>query len=398
MPIRPTVESFARIGGLEALCRGCTLSVFPLLMYRAWGNAQAVSQIYFAVGLISLATALMVPSITRLLSRRKVYLLATALYTLAAGFGMLQGKWTTVALLLAVTAAAISFVCFNSFVLEHIDKSAFSRLETQRLLYGGWGWVIGPVLGVWLLSVSGEAPFVLLGMASVAMWVLIARTPLGEGRMLSAADGGVRRTHPWALLHRFFTQPRLVLGWLIPLVRSCGWWIYFVYVGIFALENGLGAQVGGMASSIANLGLFCTPLMLRWMRKRSVRQAVRAGCVGAALCYLSATGLAHWPWATVASLLVGTFFLVLLDACGALPFMMAVKPSERTEMSAVYSSFRDVSGIVSPGLAWLVLQLAPVPAIFAVGACALVVVGHLAGRLHPDLGVPGAERRRRTAA
>jgi len=90
--------------------------------------------------------------------------------------------------------------------------------------------------------------------------------------------------------------------------------------------------------------------------------------------------------------------LVLLDACGALPFMMAVKPSERTEMSAVYSSFRDVSGIVSPGLAWLVLQLAPVPAIFAVGACALLVVGHLAGRLHPDLGVPGAERRRRTAA
>ena len=79
MPIRPTVESFARIGGLEALCRGCTLSVFPLLMYRAWGNAQAVSQIYFAVGLISLATALMLPSITRLLSRRKVYLLATAL-------------------------------------------------------------------------------------------------------------------------------------------------------------------------------------------------------------------------------------------------------------------------------------------------------------------------------
>jgi MFS family permease len=372
--------------------------VFPLLMYRAWGNAQAVSQIYFAVGLISLATALMVPSITRLLSRRKVYLLATALYTLAAGFGMLQGKWTTVALLLAVTAAAISFVCFNSFVLEHIDKSAFSRLETQRLLYGGWGWVIGPVLGVWLLSVSGEAPFVLLGMASVAMWVLIARTPLGEGRVLSAADGGVRRTHPWALLHRFFTQPRLVLGWLIPLVRSCGWWIYFVYVGIFALENGLGAQVGGMASSIANLGLFCTPLMLRWMRKRSVRQAVRAGCLGAALCYLAATGLAHWPWATVASLLVGTFFLVLLDACGALPFMMAVKPSERTEMSAVYSSFRDVSGIVSPGLAWLVLQFAPVPAIFAVGACGLVVVGHLAGRLHPDLGVPGAERRRRTAA
>ena len=31
-----------------------------------------------------------------------------------------------------------------------------------------------------------------------------------------------------------------------------------------------------------------------------------------------------------------------------MPFLMAVKPSERTEMSAVYSSFRDVSGILTP--------------------------------------------------
>jgi MFS transporter, ACDE family, multidrug resistance protein len=35
---------------------------------------------------------------------------------------------------------------------------------------------------------------------------------------------------------------------------------------------------------------------------------------------------------------------------------MAVKPSERTEMAAVYSSFRDVSGILTPG-AGLVLTL-----------------------------------------
>ena len=90
--------------------------------------------------------------------------------------------------------------------------------------------------------------------------------------------------------------------------------------------------------------------------------------------------------------LEGAYFLVLLDICGGLPFLMAVKPSQRTEMSAVYSSFRDVSGILSPGLAWLVLQFSPVPGVFAAGAVALLAAWWVAGYLHPELGVPGSQR------
>jgi hypothetical protein len=66
---------------------------------------------------------------------------------------------------------------------------------------------------------------------------------------------------------------------------------------------------------------------------------------------------------------------------------MAVKPSERTEMSAVYSSFRDVSGILTPGAAWLVLLVAPLSAIFALSGGALLGAWLLAGRMHPRLGL-----------
>ena len=140
------------------------------------------------------------------------------------------------------------------------------------------------------------------------------------------------------------------------------------------------------------MGLFLAPLMLAWMQRRSVRSAIRAGCLGASACYLAAATLSHWPWVTVGLLLAGTVFLVLLDTCAGLPFLMSVKPSERTEMSAVYSSFRDVSGIVSPAIAWVVLQFAPVIGVFAVGALILLAAWFLAGQLHPELGVPGAER------
>jgi hypothetical protein len=80
--------------------------------------------------------------------------------------------------------------------------------------------------------------------------------------------------------------------------------------------------------------------------------------------------------------------LVMLDVAGSLPFLMAVKPSERTEMAAVYSSFRDVSGILTPAVAGLVLAVAPVAAVFAACGGGMWVAWWIAGSLHPRLGRP----------
>jgi len=91
-------------------------------------------------------------------------------------------------------------------------------------------------------------------------------------------------------------------------MRSCGWWFYSVYIGIFAVENGLGEQVGGIASSVANLGLLLAPLMLRWMRRRSLRTALQTGCLMSGVCFALATLAAPLPWVTVALLVAGTCF------------------------------------------------------------------------------------------
>ncbi len=89
---------------------------------------------------------------------------------------------------------------------------------------------------------------------------------------------------------------------------------------------------------------------------------------------------------SMAMLYAGSFGLVMLDVVGGLPFMMSVKPSERAEMAAVYSSFRDVSGIATPGVAWAVLWVAPVGAIFAASGAAFAGAFVMAGALHERLG------------
>ena len=381
----PGVEGLALLAGIEAVVRGTVLSAFPLLMYRAYGDAALVSRFYFGVGICSLAAVLMAPQLIRHLPRMWVYSGGVALYIVAAVLGMIGGQLTALALLCNALAAATAFVCFNAYVLDFVGKTEFSRLESLRLLYGGIGWTVGPFLGVFLLRLWPGAPFVITGSFATLMLVLFWRMNPGEGRVIQRV--GRASANPLVFLRRFFGQPRLIAGWLFALTRSCGWWVYIVYVGIYAVQSGLPDTVGGMATSMANSGLFVAPLMLRWVVKRPVREAVRFGFLTCGIAFILGTVLSPMPWPTIAVLLLGSFALVLLDICGGLPFLMSVKPSQRTEMSAVYSSFRDVSGIVSPGIAWLVLKVAPLPAIFAVTGLGMLAAWAIASQLHPRLGL-----------
>jgi hypothetical protein len=382
---------------MEAVVRGIMLSVYPLLMYRAWGQAAVVSKWYFLVGVVSLLTGLSVPMLTRRLARRWVFTLGVGLYLLSAGLGIAGGRWTTLALLCHVTGTATVFVCFNAYVQDNVAKTDFGRLESRRLMFGAIGWTIGPVLGVWSLRLGHGVPFAIVGVAALTMLGAFWGLGLSRGRASVQTRAGASR--PLGFLRRFLAQPRLVAGWSFAVLRSCAWSVYTVYVGIFAVQHGLGEQVGGIASSLANTGLFLAPLMLRWMHRHSVRHAVRTGFLFGGCLFVLAGLFSPFPLVTVVILVLASYFLVLLDVCAGLPFLMAVRPSQRTEMSAVYSSFRDVSGIVTPGLAWLVLQFSPLAGVFGLGGVALLVAWLIAGTLHPELGVPGARRvRSRVAA
>jgi ACDE family multidrug resistance protein len=55
-------------------------------------------------------------------------------------------------------------------------------------------------------------------------------------------------------------------------------------------------------------------------------------------------------------------------------------------MSTIYSSYRDVSGILTPGFAWGVLLVAPISGIFLLAGAALAIAYTVAGSVHPRLG------------
>lgn len=380
----PGARSFALLSGLEAGVRAMLVSVFPLEMYRVWGDAGTVSALYFAIGCLSLLAGLMVPRLTSVIPRRWTYTLGVGLFLAGHVAALGGGPLILVAVAGNALGTAVTFICLNAYVLDYIARTELGRTETLRMFYAALAWTVGPLAGVLLLEVWRPLPFLVASALACVLLVTFWVLRLGNGKAIARARQPA--PNPLAYLGRFRRQPRLVAGWLFAVTRSAGWWVFVVYLPIFAIEGGLNQRIGGITLSLASALMFTTPLMLRWMQARSVRHAVRTGFVFAAAGFCLAAALAWQPWLAVGALMAAAVYLVLLDVCGGLPFLMAVKPSERTEMAAVYSSFRDVSGIVTPGLAWVVLLVAPLPMLFAVMGGLLLGCWALAGRLPRRLG------------
>lgn len=394
----PGARGFAILAGIEALVRGILVTVMPLSMYRAFPDSSLVSEIYFSIGILSLAAGMMVPTLTRLIPRRWMFTLGALLFV-AGNLLAIRGGYFVAAGLLCNTIATVTvFICLNAYILDYIAKFELVKSETLRMFYSALAWTVGPVAGVWLMDLWRPAPFLVSLGGAVVLLVVFWVMRLGNGKLITKARGPA--LNPLAYLGRFFAQPRLIAGWLFAVLKSCGWWVYVVYIPIYAVESGLSDKVAGAMLSMSNALLFATPLMLRLIQRRTLRGGVRLGFMVAGTAFVVATLVSPWPWAALGFLLLGSVFLILLDVSAGLPFLLAVKPSERTEMSAVYSSFRDVSGIVTPGVAWLVLLAAPLSGVFAAAGALLLGGWAMAGRLHPQLGVAAATRvlQRRNAA
>jgi MFS family permease len=380
----PGVRSFALLAALESAARGILISVLPIAMYRVYADAKLVSEAYFLIGLLSFVTALIVPWLSRYIPRRWLYTGAVVVFIIGAIIGALADTWIlAIGMAFMTLAVVVITICINAYFMDYVSRSKLGEGETLRLFYSGAAWTAGPFLGVWLMGIWKPAPFILSALAAIILLLVFWRLRLGNGKAIHKAK--TKPPNPFSFLNKFRKQPRLVAGWTFAVIRSSAWWVYVVYLPIYAVENGHSEQLGGILLSASNAFLFLTPLMLKAM-KGFVRRAVMLGFGGSGVFFLlSSVEIAGSQFA-ITSLVLSSIFLILLDMCGGLPFLMAVRPSERTEMSAVYSTYRDVSGVITPGAASLLLIFAPLQAMFSLTAVGLFSCAYLAKKLHPRLG------------
>lgn len=373
---KPGSSTFIALFAIEAVVRTTIITVVPLQAHRILHDVQKVSLLYFAVSAVGLAVSLTIPWLVDRIKRRWVFTLGAACVVAAAALYLpAQVLPFVFALGLQTFGAACIEVTLNLYVLDHIARKEFGRFEPMRIFFAAGAWSAGPWLGVFLENrVAHWTPFALSAGAAILM--------LGYFWFLRLTDHPalpkMRRRPPNPILYlpRFFSQPRLVLAWVLAVGRS-GWWaMFFVYAPIYAVTSGLGENAGG---AIVSLGLGSLFLVQFWGwigRRHGMRKLLIVGYALTGVLTIAVGVAAGVPWLGATFLIAAAFAASIIDGAGNIPFLRAVRPLERPEMTTVFGTFRPASQLVPPGIFALLLEAFKLPAVFLAGGGAFLALAY----------------------
>jgi MFS family permease len=354
-----TAVSLSRLAGIEGFSRSILVGVLPLVALKAFGDKETISSVYFVSAVITLIFTLNISILERLLSRRWLVTLGGLLLILSVLFYYTE-KPLLFALGIGIRAAGASIfsVCLSLYIMDYIGKADLTRSETRRMLYTGMAWLMGPMVGSWVFANSPSyITYTVAIAASVMMLGYFWWLRLGDDAVIRPAQSPA--TNPLRAVRRYMSQPRLLIAYTITLSRACFWATLFVYGPIYVVEAGLPAWTGGILLSGASGFLFFSPVIQRLAERFGTRQ-VLITCsllIGTSLLVLGWIGTAR-PlgflfWIT------GALGAAGMDTLGNIPFMRMVRPRERSDMTMVFSTWREGSSLLTQALVFLTLLVAP---------------------------------------
>ncbi len=385
------------MAGLEGFARALMVGTIPLVALEALGSKQAVSVVFMVGSGLTVFVTVNIGRLERTVPRRWVLTGGVVSLMTAAALFAWGPPWAMpIAVGLRSAEASIFSVCLSLYMMDFIGKAELTRAESRRSVWLAATWVSGPLIGTWLWASWWEdAPFVASMIAALALIAMHWRLRFLQNPVLR----GPVEPAPSALrsIPRFFGQQNLRIAYAITCLRSIFWATLFVFGPIYVVEAGLGEWVAGAFLSVASGVLFIGPLVQRAADRVGVRALVNRafGLMSASMLALFLIGDAR-PIGIV-FWMTGAIGGGIIDVLGNIPFMRLVKPRERSAMTAVFSTWREVSFLVAPALAALVLAVAPFHVLYLVLAVLMGAGVAVTTMLPHRLGQQPGQRQQRSA-
>jgi MFS family permease len=379
--VTPGATAFALMFALESMARASLATVIPLQTYALFGVPRDVSLAFLAVAVTGLVGSFAIPLLIRRIGRRWVYplggaclIVAPALFVTETMTGQLAG------MLVRVFGTACLNITLNLYIMDYIHKRDLVRSEPRKFLFAAAAWTIGPSLGVLLFYRIGA--WAANGFSAACALLVLAnfwRMRLQDNAAVALATK--RAPNPLASIGRFVGQKRLLLAWAVAFGRTSWWGAFMVYGPLLMVRSGEDPMFGALMVSAASGFLFLTPLWGRIGARLGLRRTIIGAFCLAGLTTLAAGAAAPLPLLAALLLMAGALGGTCLDALGNIPYMRAVHPYERPQMTTVYRTYMDIADLATSGIMAVVLSFFDLPAVFIVSGLTAFALAALARRL-----------------
>jgi MFS family permease len=369
----------------ETFSRGLLLAIVPLSLLAHLGSTQRVTLFYAAVSIFGLVNSVLVPALLNRLGVRLVVAVAGVFTTLAATLLVTESlTGTALGLAVRVFATACVDISLIAFIMDRIPRHRLGAFEPIRIFFQGSCIALAPWLGFQLHAhVSAQTPYLISAAGGITM-LCLALVALPPQKLDSKATILVRR--PISTIRRFFEQPRLRLAWVLAVIRSSFWVIFYIYAPIFSVICGWTPSAGAAVLSLGSATLFFVPIWGRLARTVGTRRVLIAGYTLTGLGLVLTAAAAYGAPAIGPVLFLGAALgASIIDGTGNIPFLRATRPHERSAMAGIYMTYRDVSQFVPIAAFSLILTVSQLGTAFLMFAAAVFSAAKLSKLIHPRL-------------
>ncbi|MGI9302626.1 MAG: MFS transporter [Gammaproteobacteria bacterium] len=371
-------NNYLRLAGLffvHSFSRGILLSVIPLQTLALTGDAQRTSTLLFAVSAGGILAALMTPMVIQRVGSYLTFLLGCALmFVSVILLASNDVVYFSAGLFCHVFSIAASEVTLTLYILAKVPRRELTRFEPWRILFTVLALCIGPFVGVYFqktffhqLPYGISAIFVVLSIVYFR-WLGLHRVAIPSSRSMNV--------NPMRYLGGYFYQPRLRLAYALVLARSCWWTMFVIYTPIYAERSGLGELTGAALVSIGTAWTLSVPFWGWVARRYGVRSLMQVGFFITSALTTLVYIYAGSPIVASIVLVVSALGATMLDGVGNVLFYRAVHARERAEMTAVFSTYRDLGQLATPGLYAVLLTFLTLPVVFSSAAVWMFVAGY----------------------
>ena len=362
--------NFAILFFLAAFAQTILLTVLPVEAFRLLGNARGLSLVYLMVGICGFTGRLAIPPLARRFGRPRLLVVGTVVLALSC---VLLAAHSIPALVTGFALNTFAFACFeivfNLYVLDHVARNELGRFEAKRIFFAAAPWTLGPWLGIYLQD--HVAPWVPVLISASTGLLLLAYFRLQR----FAPPAQLRGSRPLNPLHsvaRFTAQPRLRLAWVLAVGRNAWWSMFQIYAPVYAINTGLGAEAGGLIVSIG-VGWMWTVLLWGWLGRRfGLRRLLLLGYAGTGCITLATVPAMATPILGATMLVLSALVAETIDGAGNSLFLRAVHVHERSEMTAVFVTYRDFGNLAPPAVFAALLAVFELPAVFVAGGLTML--------------------------
>ena len=253
---------------VSAMASAIITTIWAVYLNSFLNNTAQVGMVSTFLSLIAIISYFIFIPLIEKSSKSKLYVISLAIFGISyILFSITKNFYLFLAIAVVINIVyAIRITSFGLIVKDKSPKKVLSRNEGLMYTFGNIAWVIGPLIGGYIASNSGNSSIFII--SSILIFICIGLfivSGIKDDKTINKVDSNI-----FSNIYEFFKDKDRIITYIIGAGPSFWWSLIYLFIPLYIINNGLNELWIGYF-------LFAIPIPLMILEYRFSKIAERKG-------------------------------------------------------------------------------------------------------------------------